>query len=168
MRSWRNGIRATLRSLWRKLLGGSSPLDRTIKEKIFLKILILFLLFFTNKVIGASYMMNCVSLDFKKTAFYKLQIKKNNQKSLLMRPIKSKWVNFCESYFDEKVSCSFESFKVNREGLISLKDNKVSKSNLIVDFYNYTLKENVTVINNKNSIKENKETNYKCRKIILN
>ena len=46
-------------------------------------------------------MMNCVSLDFKKTAFYKLQIKNNLQKTLLSRPIKSDGLIYV-SDFDEK------------------------------------------------------------------
>ena len=113
-------------------------------------------------------MMNCVSLDFKKTAFYKLQIKNNKQKTLLSRPIKSKWVNLCESNFDEEVSCFFENLKVKRESLLNLEDNKISKSILKINFHKYTLYEDIIELNNTNSFNNKKEINYKCRKIILN
>ena len=112
-------------------------------------------------------MMNCVSLDFKKTAFYKLQIKNNLQKTLFSRPIKSKQINLCESDFDEEVSCFFEKLKVEREGVINIKDNKIRKSILTVNFHNYTLYEDITEFNDKNSSKNKNEINYKCRKIIL-
>ena len=107
-------------------------------ERFFFENIYSIFLFFTNKVIGASYMMNCVSLDFKKTAFYKLQIKNNLQKTLFSRPIKSKWINLCESDFDEEVSCFFENLKVKREAIINIKDNKIRKSILTVNFHNYT------------------------------
>jgi len=57
---------------------------------------------------------------------------------------------------------------VKREGVINIKDNKIRKSILTVNFHNYTLYEDITEFNNKNSSKNKNEINYKCRKIILN
>ena len=42
---------------------------------------------------------------------------------------------------------------MKREGVINIKDNKVRKSILTVNFHNYTLYEDITEFNNKTLLK---------------
>ena len=60
-------------------------------NKFLLSILFLFM---PNMMLGKNYMMNCISPDFKATAFYKFD---STNEKLLMRPVKKKWKDFCNS-----------------------------------------------------------------------
>ena len=165
MRSWRNGIRATLRSLWRKLLGGSSPLDRTkiVRRYMYKKLIIFIFAFFIVKILSANnYMMNCFSPDYKTAAFYKF-VKNDNQ--LLSRPVKQKWDNFCSKSVDNIESeCSFEGLKVKKI-FIQEDSEKVLRISYIFNFADYSFIEIKSVFNKLNNKNKETETIYKCRKI---
>ena len=110
-------------------------------------------------------MMNCVSLDFKDMAFYKYQINSDtNEKKLLNRPMKTKWMNFCVSNYDFKVSCTFKNKYVER---ISINNNENNNSQSIyqLDFEKYQLVKKVLELKNNRPDKIIKTVNYKCRKI---
>ena len=159
MRSWRNGIRATLRSLWRKLLGGSSPLDRTnIVRKYLQKKFFLFIFtFFMVKILSANnYMMNCFSPDYKTGAFFKFV---ETDKKLLSRPVKQKWANFCS-----EGECSFEGLKVKKL-LVQEDSKKVLKVSYVFNFTDYSLVEIKSIFNKLNNKSKESEIIYKCRKI---
>ena len=53
-----------------------------------------------------------------------------------------------------KVACLFDNLKVKREGLISLKNNKIRSSILRLNFHNYTLSEKIIERNKTNSLKK--------------
>ena len=165
MRSWRNGIRATLRSLWRKLLGGSSPLDRTkMGRKYMYKKFILFAFaFFIVKILSANnYMMNCFTPDYKTSVFYKFI---ENDKKLLSRPVKQKWTNFCNKILDDIESkCSFEGLKVEKL-LVQEDSEKIIKISHLFNFADYSFIEIKSVFNKLNNKKKETETTYRCRKI---
>ena len=129
------------------------------------KLLVLLVLFFSNFLQGANFMMNCVSLDFKDTAFYKYQINSDtDEKKLLNRPMKTKWRNFCESNYDFKVSCTFTDKYVER---ISINNNEKNKPQSIyqLDFEKYQLVKKILEFKNNRPDKIIKTVNYKCRKI---
>ena len=129
------------------------------------KLLVLLVLFFSNFLQGANFMMNCVSLDFKDTAFYKYQINSDtDEKKLFNRPMKTKWRNFCESNYDFKVSCTFTDKYVER---ISINNNEKNKPQSIyqLDFEKYQLVKKILEFKNNRSDKIIKTINYKCRKI---
>ena len=165
MRSWRNGIRATLRSLWRKLLGGSSPLDRTkmFRKYMHKKFILFIFTFFIVKILSANnYMMNCFSPDYKNGAFYKY-VKKD--KKLLSRPVKQKWTNFCGKSADNiKSECSFEGLKVKKL-FVQEDSEKVLKISYVVNFADYSFVEIKSIFNKLNNKNRESETIYKCRKI---
>ena len=56
--------------------------------KLFVSMLIFFV---PNMLLGKNYMMNCISPDFKKAAFYKFD---STNKKLLMRTVKKKMERF--------------------------------------------------------------------------
>ena len=112
-------------------------------------------------------MMNCVSLDFKDMAFYKYQVNiDTNKKYLLNRPMKTKWMDFCESNYDFKVSCTFTDKYVERIIINNNNDeNNRSKSIYQLDFEKYQLVKKVLEFSNNKPDKIIKTVNYKCRKI---
>ena len=58
--------------------------------KLFVSMLIPFV---SSTLLAKNYMMNCISPDFKKAAFYKFD---STNKKLLMRTVKKKWKDLCD------------------------------------------------------------------------
>ena len=92
-------------------------------------------------MLGKNYMMNCISPDFKKAAFYKFD---STNKKLLMRTVKKKWKDFCD--FDTE----------NEQGYL--------EKYLNIDFTKYSLVENIKIFKNSN-LKEKIDNIYKCKKV---
>ena len=171
MRSWRNGIRATLRSLWRKLLGGSSPLDRT-KDRLEKKLRIIYLpliilIFLTKYVHSQRFMMNCISPDYKQLAFYKLDTT-NNEFKLFKRSMKGRWSNFCylDNDINKKVICTKNKLSITRLE-VEKKQNKTLKSTKTINFQNYGLVERkqVYIREKEDELESDSEVVFKCKKI---
>ena len=83
-------------------------------NKFLLSILFLFI---PNMMLGKNYMMNCISPDFKTAAFYKFD---STNEKLLMRSVKKKWKDFCNSNTEneENISCTFNKFNIIRSSTI--------------------------------------------------
>ncbi len=127
--------------------------------KLFVSMLIFFA---TNMLLGKNYMMNCISPDFKTTAFYKFD--STNQK-LLMRTVKKKWKDFCNSNTEkeENISCTFNKFNIIRLSTIKNEQDYLEKY-LNINFTKYSLIETVKIFKN-NSMQEKIDYTYKCRKV---
>ena len=92
-------------------------------------------------ILGKSYMMNCISPDFKKTAFYKFD---STNKKLLMRTVKKKWKDFCD--FDTENEQDYLEKYLN------------------INFTKYSLVETIKIFKNSN-LKEKIDNIYKCKKV---
>ena len=127
--------------------------------KLFVSILILFA---PNILLGKNYMMNCTSPDFKTTAFYKFD---STNKKLLIRPMKNKWKDFCNtnSQSEESISCTFNKFNIIRSSTIKKEDDYLNKL-YNINFIEYSLVETIKTYRN-NNLKEKINSIYKCRKI---
>ena len=122
-------------------------------------ILLIFLLLFEKSVLSQNFMMNCVSPDFKSMAFYKYD---DSQKVLYVRPMKSRWTNFCkETELEENnIICKFN-------GLVLYRSSIENTHEIIykINFKDYSLLKIISSkINEKAQTKKN-ETQFKCRKI---
>ena len=125
--------------------------------------LLVFLFFVVKSLFSQSFMMNCVSSDFKDMAFYKYDVIK---KKLYIRPMKSRWTDFCEetNLDEENVSCKFDSLILSRTSLEN-NNNIITETLYKVNFSLYSLIKIKSILNKeKNSTKQN-ETEFKCRKI---
>ena len=113
-------------------------------------------------ILGKSYMMNCISPDFKKTAFYKFD---SNNEKLFMRSVKKKWKDFCNSNTEneENISCIFNKFNIIRSSKIKNEQDYLEKY-LNINFTNHSLVETIKIFKNS-SLKEKTEYIYKCRKV---
>tara|TARA_Y100000589_G_scaffold327700_1_gene370110 strand:+ start:823 stop:1167 length:345 start_codon:yes stop_codon:yes gene_type:complete len=112
-------------------------------------------------------MMNCISPDNKKLAFYKLD-NTNEKKLLFTRSIKGRWINFCidDDDINKKVTCVFDKLKIIRIEEIN-KEYELMKVENILNFDEYKLKEKIRLFDKieKTKLKNENQTIYKCRKI---
>ena len=115
-----------------------------------------------NILLGNNYMMNCTSPDFKATAFYKYD---SANETLLIRPMKNKWKDFCKTntQSEESISCTFNKFNIIRSSTIKKEDDYLNKS-YNINFIEYSLVETIKVFKN-NNIAKKYDNIYKCRKI---
>ena len=125
-------------------------------------LLLILFLFVPNIMLGKNYMMNCISPDFKKAAFYKFD---SANKKLLMRTVKKKWKDFCNSNTEneENISCTFNKFNIIRSSTIKNEQDYLEKY-LNINFTKYSLIETIKIYKN-NSLKEKIDNTYKCRKV---
>ena len=143
--------------------------SRPHQRKDFMKKTLLFLflsmLFFKN-LYSDRFMMNCISPDNKKLAFYKLD-NTNEKKLLFTRSIKGRWINFCidDDDINKKVTCVFDKLKIIRIEEIN-KEYELMKVENILNFDEYKLKEKIRLFDKieKTKLKNENQTNYKCRK----
>ncbi|GIS23577.1 MAG: hypothetical protein CM15mP124_0570 [Alphaproteobacteria bacterium] len=77
-------------------------------------------------MLGKNYMMNCISPDFKKAAFYKFD---STNEKLLMRTVKKKWKDFCDfdTENEENISCTFNKFNIIRSSTIKNEQDYLEK-----------------------------------------
>ena len=130
---------------------------------MYYKSLISMLIFFTpNMILGKNYMMNCTSLDFKTTAFYKLD---SNNEILLIRPMKNKWKDFCKTntQSEESISCTFNKFNIIRSSTIKKEGDYLNKL-YNINFIENSLVETIKIYKN-NNLEEKIDNIYNCRKI---
>ena len=122
---------------------------------------ILFLLI-PNMMLGKNYMMNCISPDFKTSAFYKYD---STNEKLFMRLVKKKWKDFCNSNTEneENISCTFNKFNIIRSSTSKKEDDYFNKL-YNINFIEYSLVETIKVYKN-NNLKKKIDNIYKCRKI---
>ena len=121
------------------------------------------LIFFSpNILLGKNYMMNCTSPDFKTTAFYKYD---SANEKLLIRPMKSKWKDFCMINIqnEESISCTFNKSNITRSSTIKKEHNFINKF-YNINFIEYSLIETIKVFKN-NNLNKKIDNIYKCRKI---
>ena len=113
-------------------------------------------------ILGKSYMMNCISPVFKKTAFYKFD---SNNEKLFMRSVKKKWKDFCNSNTEneDNISCTFNKFNIIRSSTIKNEQDYLEKY-LNINFAKYSLVETIKIYKN-NNLKEQIDNLYKCRKV---
>ena len=127
--------------------------------KLFVSMLILFA---PNILLGKNYMMNCTSPDFKATAFYKYD---SANETLLIRPMKNKWKDFCKTnaQSEESISCTFNKFNISRSSTIKREDHYL---NILykISFIENSLVETIKTYKN-NNLEERIDNIYKCRKI---
>ncbi len=119
-------------------------------------------LFIPNMMLGKNYMMNCISPDFKTTAFYKFE---STNEKLLMRTVKKKWKDFCNSNSENEknISCTFNKFNIIRSSTIKNEQYYLEKY-LNINFTKYSLVETIKIFKNSN-LKEKIDNIYKCRKV---
>ena len=130
---------------------------------MYYKLFVSMLIFFApNMLLGKNYMMNCTSPDFKTTAFYKFD---SANEKLLIRPMKNKWKDFCNtnSQSEESISCTFNKFNIIRSSTVKKEDDYLNKL-YNINFIKYSLVETIKVYKN-NNLKEKIDNIYKCRKI---
>ena len=112
-------------------------------------------------------MMNCISPDFKNLAFYKLDVT-NNKEELLIRSMKGRWSDFCtkDSDINKKVQCNFKNLSIIRY-VEENKENKILKSEELVNFKEYQLVQTTKTFDKKekNKMVSEKQVIYKCKKI---
>ncbi len=125
--------------------------------------LLVFLFFVGKNLFSQSFMMNCVSSDFKDMAFYKYE---DIKKKLYIRPMKSRWTDFCiEINFDEEnVSCKFDGLLLSRNSLEN-NNNNLIKTLYKVNFADYSLSKTVSTSNKERNLNKKNEIQYKCKKI---
>ena len=127
------------------------------------KLFVSMLIFFApNMLLGKNYMMNCISPDFKTAAFYKFD---STNEKLLMRSVKKKWKDFCNSNTDneENISCNFNKFNIIRSSTIKNEQDYLQKY-LNINFTNYSLVETIKIFKNTN-LKEKIDNIYKFKKV---
>ena len=130
---------------------------------MYYKLFVSMLIFFApNMLLGKNYMMNCISPDFKTTAFYKFD---STNDKLLMRTVKKKWKDFCNSNTEneDNISCTFNKFNIIRSSTIKNEQDYLEKY-LNINFTKYSLIETVKIFKN-NSMQEKIDYTYKCRKV---
>ena len=118
--------------------------------------------FVSNMLLGKNYMMNCISPDFKSTAFYKFD---SINEKLFMRSVKKKWKDFCTSDTENEgnISCTINKFNIIRSSTIKNEQDYLEKY-LNINFTKYSLIETIKIYKN-NSLKEKIDNTYKCRKV---
>ena len=128
-------------------------------NKFLLSILFLFM---PNMMLGKNYMMNCISPDFKTTAFYKFD---STNEKLLMRTVKKKWKDFCNSNLEneDNIRCTFNKFNIIRSSIIKNEQDYLEKY-VNINFTKYSLVETIKIFKNSN-LKEKIDNVYKCRKV---
>ena len=127
--------------------------------KLFVSILFFFV---SNMLLGKIYMMNCISPDFKTTAFYKFD---STNEKLLMRSVKKKWKDFCSSNKEneESINCTFNKFNIIRSSTIKNEQDYLEKY-YNINFTKYSLIETIKIFKN-NNLKDKIDKKYKCRKV---
>ena len=130
-----------------------------MRNKFFLLILFLFI---PNIMLGKNYMMNCISPDFKKAAFYKFD---STNKKLLMRTVKKKWKDFCDfdTENEQNINCTFNKLNIIRSSTIENEQDYLEKY-LNINFTKYSLVETIKIFKNSN-LKEKIDNIYKCKKV---
>ena len=113
-------------------------------------------------ILGTNYMMNCISPDFKTTAFYKFE---STNEKLLIRQVKKKWKDFCNSNTEneENISCTFNKLNIIRSSSIKNEQDYLEKY-ININFTKYSLVETIKIFKNSN-LKEKIDNIYKCRKV---
>tara|TARA_E500000178_G_C16570159_1_gene551316 strand:- start:167 stop:514 length:348 start_codon:yes stop_codon:yes gene_type:complete len=113
-------------------------------------------------MLGKNYMMNCISPDFKKAAFYKFDSTNNK---LLMRTVKKKWKDFCDfdTENEQNINCTFNKLNIIRSSTIENEQDYLEKY-LNINFTKYSLVETIKIFKNSN-LKEKIDNIYKCKKI---
>ena len=113
-------------------------------------------------VLGKNYMMNCISPDFKTTAFYKFD---STNEKLFMRTVKKKWKDFCnpDTENEENISCTFNNLNIVRSSTIKNEKDYLEKY-FNINFTKYSLVETIKVYKS-NNLKEKIDNLYKCRKV---
>ena len=127
--------------------------------KLFVSMLIIIA---PNILLGNNYMMNCTSPDFKATAFYKYD---SANETLLIRPMKNRWKDFCKTnaQSEESISCTFNKLNISRSSTVKKEDGYINKS-FNINFVEYSLVETIKTYKN-NNLEEKINNIYKCRKI---
>ncbi|RPH06448.1 MAG: hypothetical protein CBD54_004950 [Alphaproteobacteria bacterium TMED194] len=125
-------------------------------------LLLILFLFIPNIMLGKNYMMNCISPDFKKAAFYKFDSTNNK---LLMRTVKKKWKDFCDfdTENEQNINCTFNKLNIIRSSTIENEQDYLEKY-LNINFTKYSLVETIKIFKNSN-LKEKIDNIYKCKKI---
>ena len=125
-------------------------------------LLLILFLFIPNIMLGKNYMMNCISPDFKKAAFYKFDSTNNK---LLMRTVKKKWKDFCDFDIEneQNINCTFNKLNIIRSSTIENEQDYLEKY-LNINFTKYSLVETIKIFKNSN-LKEKIDNIYKCKKV---
>ena len=125
-------------------------------------LLLILFLFIPNIMLGKNYMMNCISPDFKKAAFYKFD---STNKKLLMRTVKKKWKDFCDfdTENEQNINCTFNKLNIIRSSTIENEQDYLEKY-LNINFTKYSLFETIKIFKNSN-LKEKIDNIYKCKKV---
>ena len=125
-------------------------------------LLLILFLFIPNMMLGKNFMMNCISPDFKTTAFYKFD---STNEKLLMRTVKKKWKDFCNANTEneENISCTFNKFNIIRSSTIKNEQDYLEKY-YNINFTKYSLIETIKIFKN-NNLKDKIDKKYKCRKV---
>ena len=125
-------------------------------------LLLILFLFIPNIMLGKNYMMNCISPDFKKAAFYKFD---STNKKLLMRTVKKKWKDFCDfdTENEQNINCTFNKLNIIRSSTIKNEQDYLEKY-LNINFTKYSLVETIKIFKNSN-LKEQIDNIYKCKKV---
>ena len=125
-------------------------------------LLLILFLFIPNIMLGKNYMMNCISPDFKKAAFYKFDSTNNK---LLMRTVKKKWKDFCDfdTENEQNINCTFNKLNIIRSSIIENEQDYLEKY-LNINFTKYSLVETIKIFKNSN-LKEKIDNIYKCKKV---
>ena len=94
-------------------------------------------------MLGKNYMMNCISPDFKKAAFYKFD---STNKKLLMRTVKKKWKDFCDfdTENEQNINCTFNKLNIIRSSTIENEIGYLEKY-LNINFTKYALVETIKI-----------------------
>ena len=125
-------------------------------------LLLILFLFIPNIMLGKNYMMNCISPDFKKAAFYKFD---STNEKLLMRTVKKKWKDFCDfdTENEQNINCTFNKLNIIRSSTIENEQDYLEKY-LNINFTKYSLVETIKIFKNSN-LKEKIDNIYKCKKV---
>ena len=125
-------------------------------------LLLILFLFIPNIMLGKNYMMNCISPDFKKVAFYKFD---STNEKLLMRTVKKKWKDFCDfdTENEQNINCTFNKLNIIRSSTIENEQDYLEKY-LNINFTKYSLVETIKIFKNSN-LKEKIDNIYKCKKV---
>jgi len=125
-------------------------------------LLLILFLFIPNIMLGKNYMMNCISPDFKTTAFYKLD---STNEKLFMRSVKKKWKDFCDfdTENEQNINCTFNKLNIIRLSTIENEQDYLEKY-LNINFTKYSLVETIKIFKNSN-LKEKIDNIYKCKKV---
>ena len=109
-------------------------------------------------------LLNCISADSKNFSFYKWKKKENSKPQVFIRPIKSKWVDFCHNYdTNSSVKCVFLDYTVKRTFYKKHAHDSFYSTTTFIDFKKKKLE--ISIDDNIKNYKDNLKFNCKKAKI---